>query len=59
MSWQPIETAPKFDLILVITKDRKFHTAYWDTYDGGTWWIAGTTLQVRPSHWMPLPEAPA
>lgn len=55
--WQPIETAPK-DLVLVMTDAGTFHTAYWDNSSGGTWWIAGTTLSIAPTHWHPLPEPP-
>jgi Lar family restriction alleviation protein len=56
--WQPINEEAKKELRLVRTKSGKMHTAYWDIYEGGTWWIAGTTLSINPTHWKPLPEPP-
>ena len=49
-----MESAPKGELILARTKDRTYHTVYWDGYGGGTWWIAGTTLNVTPAAWRPI-----
>lgn len=65
--WQPIETAPKDgESILAICA-----TAY-SPVAGGTWWNEGWTHYSRPdekwhggvgrwfpTHWMPLPQAPA
>jgi len=54
-TWQPISTAPKAgrDLILLLTPSRFPQVAY-----SNTWWTAGFSVEVTPTHWMPLPAAP-
>lgn len=63
MSWQPIETAPKDGTFVLLFgphhragQDRQL-TACWD---GQTWESAddGYGIYLKPTHWMPLPEAP-
>ena len=67
MEWQPIETAPIGELVIVadgaiiapaIKKDGR-----WWFWEGGidendsadmNWWLDGH----EPTHWMPLPTAP-
>jgi hypothetical protein len=53
-AWQPIETAPKNQRVLV-----------WDgqdvigaTFGGVRWWSADDETRISPTHWRPLPEAP-
>ena len=62
MKWQPIETAPKDGISILVALSRhneSITTVYWDSY-----WslnIAGSYAEddeVEPTHWMPLPEPP-
>jgi hypothetical protein len=59
-AWQPIETAPKncVDVLLNIPGRQPVVAAF---YRGG--WapvdLGGNHLRGTPTHWMPLPEAPA
>jgi hypothetical protein len=57
--WQPIETAPKEWGITVLLWDKK-HGA-----SAGSWWLeefgwirTPGCAKLKPTHWMPLPEAP-
>lgn len=52
--WQPIETAPKDgrQLILLLTPSGFPQPAY-----SNTWWMAGFSVECKPTHWMPLPAA--
>lgn len=59
--WQPIETAPERDAVLV------HHASYWGAlackHEDGSWWrwrapVGNEPLNFRPTHWMPLPEPP-
>ena len=60
--WQPIETAPRN--VEVLTKiddhngERNVQTL---TRMGSLWWVpnGSTYVYYSPTHWMPLPEAPA
>jgi len=69
--WQPIETAPKDQVILVYGRPDDMehvtftragaHTAYWDSIDeafclSGAGWDGPF---IKPTHWMPLPAPPA
>ena len=53
MIWQPIETAPK-DQVIDLWHPEFGHIAdqWWDSKDGFDWPVAGAT------HWMPLPAPP-
>lgn len=68
MKWQPIETAPKDEWILVCDEDRMQYVAIWcpdsrcgdyfrygprEDYFGG---LIGTIW--KPTHWQPLPVPP-
>ena len=58
--WQPIETAPKDELILVGPAKRMgICTAMNHTQDG---WVTETPSEwvsiYTPTHWMPLPPEP-
>ena len=59
--WQPIETAPKDQEILVWTEDDGAFVAFWwpvrkcwrwTSYD-----LHGDEL-LHPTHWMPIPDPP-
>lgn len=61
MKWQPIETAPLRDAVIV------HHAAHWTRLacllEDGTWrpWPSNSqddNLAYKPTHWMPLPDAP-
>ena len=67
-TWQPIETAPKDDLILVsfyykytdeLTKSHMKIT-YWSDSEKGWDGMAQSirTGVINPTHWMPLPKPP-
>ena len=60
IEWQPIETAPKDEPILVgPTKRMGICVAMYCGYDG---WVTETCVEwvsiYTPTHWMPLPEPP-
>jgi len=69
--WQPIETAPKDENILLhgvpeSTDEIRFgpeprsYSGYWDEIDGA-WCMSGATWVgpfIAATHWMPLPSAP-
>ena len=61
MEWQPIETAPKSESILVGRAPYYVDQAQWDD---DTWMAiggkckTGNFLGYEPTHWMPLPESP-
>lgn len=63
MEWQPIETAPANDRkhILLFGDGSGFaecvFVGYWDD-DAGKWFPFDGNGFVKPTHWMPLPEAP-
>lgn len=59
MKWQPIETAPKdgTDILLGFANDnRPAVVAGW--YDNWEEYDTINVVKGRPTHWMPLPEAP-
>ena len=69
-AWQPIETAPKMKNILMWAatdisdfgeiRNWKIATGYWSTgHDAWIWdGSALKTFDVKPTHWMPLPDPP-
>jgi len=62
--WQPIETAPKDDKVMVLLYwphwcSRRAIIGYWAN---GYGWCADEALSdqgIDPTHWMPLPQPPA
>ena len=60
-TWQPIETAPKYESVLILNRGRLVVEAWlctaWDR------WVrmetGGADTKLKPTHWMPLPAAPA
>lgn len=69
-AWQPIETAPEDENILVATTGGWVDTAFWTDEDGEGrkwWWLLSASVYARhpihpdliPTHWMPLPKHPS
>lgn len=73
MQWQPIETAPEEEDVLVHSVDygdlpawsRAFITVMHKEKDGSWWVSTGENIHNRtsfiftePTHWMPIPEKP-
>jgi len=70
--WQPIETAPKSGMRILILEDGKYHQiAGWASFYSpfyrakvAGWWTssdphqAHVTLPEDATHWMPLPTPP-
>lgn len=69
--WQPIETAPRDGTYILLgwsvnpTKDGEFpkmSVGKSIDRDSGWWLTAGwasSTVQMAPTHWMPLPPPPS
>jgi len=64
--WMPIETAPhdKATWVIVVEKDGDTHIAIFDNHplyteddEMGMCWTDGH-MELRPTHWMPLPNPP-
>ena len=55
--WMPIETAPEGDYILMWVPGPS-GTEIRAGYYWGWWECALTVKEVKPTHWMPLPEPP-
>lgn len=64
MEWQPIETAPGSDVLVLLWWAGTVEIAP-ARYDDGTivWaydeWANSAGKVVSPTHWMPLPNPPA
>jgi len=65
--WQPIETAPKDDDVLVLIRYSNGYSidiANWqEYYPKGFYWasarcVDGLHIRGNVTHWMPLPEPP-
>lgn len=61
--WQPMETAPKIDRILLCIDGQDWAIGSWnkDAFDGPQWEDDGlepVAFIVQPTHWMPLPHLP-
>lgn len=64
MEWQPIETAPSFESVLVYNEDKlafgesaKYAIAIRSEHPQRAMWVCRFG-EIKPTHWMPLPEAP-
>ena len=56
--WQPIETSPDGNaLILIMHKDKEVEIIYASDLCHYCNWMTG--VNTYPTHWMPLPAAPA
>lgn len=59
MTWQPMESAPKGELIIIWEPDLGLSSqAYW--YEAENRWVSLTDPEeiTHPSLWQPWPEAP-
>ena len=61
--WQPMETAPKTDRIMLCIGGEDWAIGSWnkDAFDGPRWEDDGlepVAFIVQPTHWMPLPYLP-
>lgn len=56
MSWQPIETAPKDGTIVHLWQNVLF-MGKWDS-NLSRWRVWGTLINLKPTHWQPLPKGP-
>lgn len=61
LDWQPIETAPKDDVI-VLTDGGMLWQGFWQE---GYEWVTGyndgimqVSIKLQPTHWAPLPAGP-
>ena len=55
MDWQPIETAPKTGVVIIVYAPGFFQTAAWTN---GKWTNAANSWLEDVTHWMPLPKPP-
>lgn len=55
MNWQPIDTAPKDEIVLVWRDGYPMLTAY---HEECVWMTIGRRHIDPPTHWMPLPAPP-
>lgn len=67
MTWQPIETAPEDEHILIATTGGYIGTAYWTNEGDGVEWAWGhperdygqcVNPKLKAVAWMPLPKHP-
>jgi len=59
--WQPIETAPKDGVTILVWDGEAFDLCLWSDSEGfinATAWDDDEYASLAPTHWMPLPEAP-
>ncbi len=54
--WQPIDTAPKNERILLVDKDGHVFSGEWDS--NRKWWVNDNWDPWDVDSWMPLPEPP-
>jgi len=60
--WRPIENAPKYQSVILATKNNKVGEAIFARSNDGQmeWWWINThdPVEFMPTHWMPLPTPP-
>lgn len=56
--WQPIETAPYAKWVLVWGPTSIVRSAAKYQTGGRVWWSDGRAIDVKLTHWMPLPAPP-
>ena len=56
--WQPIDTHPRYQNLVLLTDGRKQLTGYYGGANSG--WRTSDTASMwpEPTHWMPLPPLP-
>lgn len=55
--WEPIETAPRLGLPLLLSRtDSNLPEVGYHSQNGG--WKSYSGQKLKPTHWMPLPQAP-
>lgn len=74
VSWQPIDTAPKNETVVLVSADFNVVPAYWAGETKKCWrnWFRGVRypndspdaflpdpIWFEPTHWMPMPDPPA
>jgi hypothetical protein len=61
MTWQPIETAPKYGESILLGNADEVAEGFWTgkkwVLVGGDYWNV-RAFYNQPTHWMPLPEPP-
>ena len=65
MTWQPIETAPRDGVSILVYDDMDYFVVQWD---GKGWWNGLYDIEffepvyitdtIEPTHWQPLPPPP-
>ena len=59
-AWQPIETAPKDGTRVLLCIDHgEWGDKVWTGLWGDGWMVSYGKARTEPTHWMPLPKAPA
>jgi hypothetical protein len=66
MEWQPIETAPR-DKRILVWSGQEIYAAHWvrnmitndEAWIVAQWGDECDQALVKPTHWLPLPEAPS
>lgn len=62
--WQPIETAPKDGTRIIFwgpnlaVAEGEWLSGKWAGHPTEGWYRTNQSPRVRPTHWMPLPDAP-
>ena len=61
MEWQPIETAPMDGTRVLVFRMcwQESAAVCWFNRDTDEWIPVGGVMFCEPTHWMPLPPAPA
>lgn len=55
--WQPIDTAPKDETLVLLWADEKVFMGSWNSYARD--WLEPIGIKwLSPTHWMPLPAGP-
>lgn len=60
MTWQPIETAPKDGTMILVVEPKNNQRLLVIYHKQWAMWLSVPgRIQVRPTHWMPLPLPPS
>lgn len=63
MNWQPIETAPHTEYILLCLGGADWAIGHWNSAFTHGGWAPGDgdekPFTLEPTHWMPLPDLPS